>query len=169
MPRIDRQWREHREHLRLEVRVQSLPLVVIERGHGYELDAVLLERRQQERVQRVMPALQQFVYPRANGLELFRRRQRIGPILADARRDLATQSRHPDHVELVQVHAENRQEFEPLQKRHARVEGLFEHARIEVEPTQLAIQIRQRQGGGRRDGGSPAWRSAPDRRQIRLD
>ena len=169
MSRIHRERRKDRKHLRLEIRVHALALVVIEQGHRHQFDALLLERRQYQLMQRLVSALQQLMHPHADGLELLRRRQRIGRILPRARRDFPPQPRHPDHVELVQVRAEDREELEPLQQRHARVERFLEHARIEIEPTQLAIQVRQRQGGRRRDGGCPARCAAPDRREIRLD
>ena len=40
-----------------------------------------LERRQQQGVQRMVPAMQQLVHPHADGLELLGRRQRVGWIL----------------------------------------------------------------------------------------
>src|SRR5262245_46137018 len=44
------------------------------------------------------------------------------------------------HEELVEVRAGDRGELETLQQRRARVCGLFEHALVEGEPGQLAIE-----------------------------
>ena len=49
------------------------------------------------------------------------------------------QSADADHEELVEVALVYRQEFQPLQKRHGRVSGFLEHAKIELEPAQLPV------------------------------
>jgi hypothetical protein len=43
------------------------------------------------------------------------------------------------HEELVEVRAEDRQELHPLEQRVALVERLAQHAGVEVEPAQLAV------------------------------
>ena len=52
---------------------------------------------------------------------------------------LLAQPGHADHEELVQVRREDRQELHPLQQRIVRVLGLFQHARVELQPAQLAV------------------------------
>ena len=52
---------------------------------------------------------------------------------------LLAQPRHAHHEELVQVRREDRQKLHPLQQRVLRVLGLFQHARIELQPAQLAV------------------------------
>ena len=49
-----------------------------------------------------------------------------------------------DHEELVEVRAEDGEELEPLQQRHGRVLGLFEHAAVELEPAQFAVDVQRR-------------------------
>ena len=55
--------------------------------------------------------------------------------------DLASQSGNPDHVELVKVGAEDRQELHPLEEAVARVERLVQHPGVELEPAQLTIEV----------------------------
>ena len=58
-----------------------------------------------------------------------------------AGRDPPLQPRDPDHVELVQVGGEDRQELGPLEQRHpAPVLGQVEHPVVEAEPGQLAVE-----------------------------
>ena len=47
----------------------------------------------------------------------------------------------PHHVELVEVRREDRQELGPLQQRQRRVGGQRQHAGVEVEPAQFAVEI----------------------------
>jgi hypothetical protein len=50
------------------------------------------------------------------------------------------QARHADGVELVEVARADRHEAHPLQKRHAGVLGLLQHAPVEGEPAELAVE-----------------------------
>jgi hypothetical protein len=65
--------------------------------------------------------------------------QAVGPGRAVPGPDAALQPRHAHHEELVQVGAENGEELHALEQWDARIPGLFEHATIELEPGQLAI------------------------------
>jgi hypothetical protein len=58
----------------------------------------------------------------------------------DAGRDLSPQPGHANHVELVEVRAEDREKLEPLEQRISIIERLVEHPGVELEPTQLAIE-----------------------------
>jgi hypothetical protein len=58
--------------------------------------------------------------------------------------DLVQQPRDADLEELVEVRGEDGQELGALQQRVALVASLVEHARVEVEPRELAVQVRQR-------------------------
>jgi hypothetical protein len=64
--------------------------------------------------------------------------------LYDAGRDLPAQSGDTNHEELVEVRAEDGQESDALEQRRAIVERFVEHARIEREPGQLAVDERLR-------------------------
>lgn len=80
---------------------------------------------------------------RPDRLELLGRRQRIGRILRRPRCDFASQSRDAHHVELVEVGTEDGQKLEALQQRHPFVERFFKDTRVEIEPGQLSIEVRQ--------------------------
>jgi hypothetical protein len=54
--------------------------------------------------------------------------------------DLAAKPGHPDHVELVEVGVEDREEFEALEERIPFVDGFVQNSAVELEPAQLAIQ-----------------------------
>jgi len=57
----------------------------------------------------------------------------------DAGGQLPAQTRNTNHVELVQVRAEDCQKLDALEQRIPLVEGLVKHLRIELQPAQLAI------------------------------
>ncbi len=56
-----------------------------------------------------------------------------------AGRYLPAEPGHPDHVKLVEVGVEDRQEFEPLEQRIPVVARLVKDSAVELEPAQLAI------------------------------
>src|SRR6266550_1724073 len=58
--------------------------------------------------------------------------------------DLPAQARDANHVELVEVRAENREKFQSLEERIAFVERLVKNSRVEFEPAQLAIDVERR-------------------------
>ena len=65
-----------------------------------------------------------------------------GPAVWSPGPDAALQRRHADHEELVQVRAEDGEELHALEQRHARILRLLEHAPVELEPGQLAVDER---------------------------
>ena len=58
--------------------------------------------------------------------------------------DLAVEAGHPHHVELVEVGGGDRQEAQALEQRVAEVVRLLQHAAIELQPGQLAIEEARR-------------------------
>ena len=74
-----------------------------------------------------------------DGGQLLGRRQAVGAGDGDAGPDLAAQAGDAHHVEFVEVVGGDRQEAQPLEQRVVRVAGLVQHALIEGEPGQLAI------------------------------
>src|SRR5207244_634143 len=60
------------------------------------------------------------------------------------------------HVELIQVGRVDRAELDPLEQRHALVLGQLQHAVVEVQPRELAVQIQR--GGGALARREPAHR-----------
>jgi hypothetical protein len=148
--RVDSERGEDREHLGPEVlgqpaalgRVQLAPVQRPDPGPGQRrLDVVPPERGvpgdQLLRAQR-------HLHERLPGGPPVR-----GPD-AEAHVQPPLQPGDPDHVELVQVAGENREELHPFQQRQPAVLGLGQHARVELQPGQLAAgeavvgQVRRR-------------------------
>jgi len=83
--------------------------------------------------------LHQLGHARRDGSELFGRSHSIGRHVLYAGGDLPAKSSHPDHVELVEVGAEDRQEFEALEQPIPGIEGLVQNPSVELEPAQFAV------------------------------
>src|SRR5262249_5421946 len=50
---------------------------------------------------------------------------------------------HADHEELIEVRAENPEELEPFQERHARILSLLENSTIELEPAKFPVDVQR--------------------------
>ena len=102
---------------------------------------------------------------RGDARQLLARGQPVGAADGQAGLVAALQPGDPNHVELVEVGGEDRQELGPLQQGLAGVLGQREHAGVEVEPRQLAVQVavvgQLRRGRGRAGG-----RHDRDRRRL---
>src|SRR6266566_3547109 len=81
--------------------------------------------------------------PAVDGGELLGGCQPVRPIVLrrDARVHLLLQPRYPDLEELVQIGAEDREELEPLEQRVRAVGRLLQHAAVELEPGELAVEV----------------------------
>ena len=66
----------------------------------------------------------------------------------EARGLLPEQARHAHHEELVEVGREDRAELDPLEQRLRLVGGEVEHARVELDPRELAVEKSRVLGGG---------------------
>ena len=75
-----------------------------------------------------------------DAVELLRRRQSILAWRLDAGDDLAAQTRHAHHVELIEVRCRDGQEAEALKQRVALVLGFLENAPVEMQPGQLTVK-----------------------------
>ena len=69
------------------------------------------------------------------------RGQAVGAARVDPRLDLVVHAGDADHEELVEVRGEDREELQPLDQRQRLVLGQLEHAVVEVEPGQLAVDV----------------------------
>ena len=63
-----------------------------------------------------------------------------GPARGRAELDLLLQARDADLEELVEVRRDDAEEAQPLEQRHRLVLGLREHAAVEFERLQLAVE-----------------------------
>ena len=142
MAGIDRQRGQDREDVGLEVGVEVLAV-----GVRHVADA-LAERQSLggERGQHVLHEARAMLanllpHDGRDRRELVLGRHAVGSTLDDPGGHLLLEPRHPHLEELVEVAAEDRQELEPLQQRRARVQRLVEHAAVELEPGELAIEV----------------------------
>jgi hypothetical protein len=79
--------------------------------------------------------------------ELLGRRKPVRALLDDALAHLILQAGDAHHEELVEVIGRDRQEAQLLQHRMALVFSLFEHAPVEMQPGELAVDESLRTGG----------------------
>ena len=142
VPRVDGERRQHGIHLRIEVRVDPQTLLVIELVDCDESHTNAPQQREQHLVQQLSLPSDQRAHPLVDQFELFGRRESVSRGLEHAGRELPPQASDADHVELVEIRREDREELEPLEQRRALVLRLVKHSRIELEPAELAIQER---------------------------
>ena len=76
----------------------------------------------------------------ADGRQLLGGRHAREIAAADFGRPAAHQSGHPDQEELVQIRADDGQELEPLQQGQFLGQPLLQHAVVELQPAQLAVE-----------------------------
>ncbi len=152
--RIDRQRRQDREDLVEEALAERL-VVLGDRGVVDELDALGGERAPDRDVDRrvIGDELEDALAGRGQLLVGGPAVGRAGDL---AGLDLLAQAGDPDLEELVEVAGEDGQELDPLEQRVALVARLVQDAGVELEPGQLAVQVRVgRLRAGRATG---AWR-----------
>ena len=77
----------------------------------------------------------------ADGLQLRGRRHAGRIAAANAFRPGADQAGHADEEELVQVGTDDGQELDAFQQRQVVGQSLAEHAVVELQPAQLAVEI----------------------------
>ena len=70
----------------------------------------------------------------------FRGGQPVRGALHDIALDLLFEAGHADLKELVQVGADDAEEFEAFQEWRVRIQGFIQHALVELEPTQLPVE-----------------------------
>ena len=118
-----------------------------QRGPQLELEAARL-------------ALEVLAHDAADLLERGARRAAVLARLLDPGLDLVVQTGHTDHEELVEVGGDDRAELRPLEQRHALVLRQFEHAGVELQPGELAVEVEV--GGGEVDLGGDRLGAAHD-------
>ena len=149
LARPDAERRQHREDLALVEAVELGQLLALAVGHPADVDALRRERRSDDLPPEARQLARQPLDPRADRGERLARRQPVVRAHREARGGLIHQPRDAHHEELVQVRGEDRAELDALEQRHALVRGQLQHALVEVEPRQLAVEQRRRSGSGR--------------------
>jgi len=105
---------------------------------------VLCQLGQQHLVQALPLLLHEIGDVLGDGVELLAGSQAIGRNLLYAGGDLPPDSGDPDHIELVEIRAENREKLDALEQRISGVERLVENPGVEREPAQFAIDVKGR-------------------------
>ena len=140
VPGIHGKRREHREDLVVEPAPQRLvvvrDLVVVEDLHALGRELVV-DARPDRRVVRDEPA-----DAATDRVELLGGGHPVRGVRRRACLDLAPEAGHADLEELVEVVGEDREELDPLEQWGPAVACLVEHAGVELDPRQLAVEDR---------------------------
>jgi hypothetical protein len=139
---IDGQRREDWQHGAPEVLLEEPLLLAAEVLGPHQHDALGGQQRLDLLQEAPVLLVHELVNPRGHRGHRLGGREIVGPGRRLPRVHAPLQGGNPDHEELVQVRAEDGQELHPLEQRHGGVLRLFEHAPVEVQPRQLAIQKR---------------------------
>ena len=150
---IQTQRRQHRQDLVLEVALQPAPLLGGPAVAREEADALGGERRLQCVVPELVLCTHQIEGARADARQHLGRRHAVGPGLEIAEHQLVLEYRDAHFEELVEVGVGDAQESQPLQQGHALVLGLRQHAEVELELGQLAVDVQRGVAQVRRNGG----------------
>ncbi len=150
--RVDRERGEHREDLVEEVLRQPAALVVGQVPPAQDPDACSASSSGRTWSRNTLACASAMARLRVGDAgQLLARGQPVGAADGEAGLVAPLQPGDPDHVELVEVGGEDRQELRPLQQRLAGVLGQRQHAGVEVEPGQLTVEVAVvgQLGGGR--------------------
>ena len=120
---------------------QLRALLVVELVDGEHADVVLGQRRAQAPFEAVAQPPAQLEHALADQRDRLRGDAPVGPGVLDARVDLVAQAGDAHHVVLVEVRRVDRAELHALQQRDPLVLGQLQHALVEVQPGQLAVEI----------------------------
>lgn len=158
MPRIDRQRREDGEHVVAVPVVDPRPLRIVQIGIGEDVDAGIGQLRHHDLEPDPGLLGLQLV---DHAAELFERLGRAAAVRRgglDAAENEPLEQPHALHEELVEVAGEDRQELDALEQRERLVVGLGEHAPVELQPREIAVEEPGFLGRDKRAGGGVCGR-----------
>jgi len=138
---VERKGRDHGQHLIDKIGAQAILFFDRELAVMEDFDAC---RRQfgLDRLVEIAPLfLEHGQRAGAQGGKGLCRRPAVRGPAGHASGKLVFQPRDANHEELIEIGAEDRQEFDAFEQRVARVVGFIQDAAIEFEPAQLPIQI----------------------------
>ena len=138
--RVDGEGSEHREDQLGEELLEVRAVVVGELVPVREADAFVFERGGDLVGEHRRGASDELVDPIADRAQLADEIEAVGGRGAQARRQLFHEARHAHLEEFVEVLAEDGEELRPLEQGHLAVFGQGQHAGVEVEPRQLAVE-----------------------------
>ena len=144
--RIDRHRREDRQDAVLKKPVDVFALLSFERVVSQELKTFGRHRRPDAVLEAAILPGDEILRALGHRLELLDRAETVGRIIlrGTLAEGLLADARQPDHEEFVEVGTEDRQKFEPLHQRVLGVLRLLQHAEVELQPAQLAVEKRLR-------------------------
>ncbi len=140
-PRRDRKRGEGGKDDLLEVARQLRALLAIELIEADDPDAVLDERRAQLTLETVRQAVTKFAHALADPRDRLRGCETVLRGVLHAGLDLVLQAGDAHHVVLVEVRRVDRAELDALQQRNLGVLGELQHALVEIEPRDLAVEV----------------------------
>ena len=138
--RVDAERDQHRRDLLVERRERSRALLVGELVPVREVDSRAAQRGPQLALERLVRGPRQLEHALADRRELRAGREPVGSGGLVALRHEVLELRHPHLEELVEVAREDREELRALEDRPARVARELEHAAVELEPGELAVE-----------------------------
>jgi hypothetical protein len=141
MSGIDRERCEDRRHARVKLAGHRRLLFLRQPARAHDAHAGTVERMQQFVEDAVHVALQR-LHALADGFELLPRRQAVHRAFANPVVDELADAADAHHQELVEIRGRDAEEFRPLEQRHVRALSLGQHAPVELEPAQFAIEKR---------------------------
>ena len=130
---------DDRQQFFFEIAPQPGALVGLPLGAAQKPDILGLQRRDQRVVERLILLVDQRMCARRYRAKQFARRARIGIGRRIRQLGFLLEPSHPDLEELVEIGRRDTQEFKPLEQRHAGIDSLFEHAVVELQQRQLAV------------------------------
>jgi uncharacterized protein YifE (UPF0438 family) len=143
MPRVERQWREHRTDLAREIRAQELADLRAPVGRFEQPDPFRREQRPQ-----IVPHCGQVgehaLCARAHRLELLLGVVPVRSDVLDPLAQLLERGRHANHEELVEVCRRDREKLHTLEQRMCGIAALRQHAPVEFQPAQFTIDVERR-------------------------
>jgi hypothetical protein len=144
--RIDRHGREDRQNTILEEAVDMLAVRALERVVPQQLEPLRRHRRPDALLEAAILPGDQILRSLGDGLQLLDRAEPVWRIVLRGAfaEGLLTHAGHADHEEFVEIGAKDRQELQPLHQRILGVLRLLEHAQVEFQPAQLAVEERLR-------------------------
>jgi hypothetical protein len=138
---IDRGGTQHREDLAGEKAIHEGALAGLQLGRPHDADAAVHQPGRDSLLPEEMGRGHQIARDRLHRSHVFRGRHAGGRAVLHARANPIADRRDADHEELVQVREEDAEEARPFENGTLRVLRLFEHATIEREPGQRAVEV----------------------------
>src|SRR6266699_2119421 len=139
MTGIDRQRRQQGKNFLLKIAPRPSSAFRAELTHLGDSDAVFGQLGKQLLVPECILRSDQFAHNALDAVESIGGAQPVWTEMARLAFDLLLDSSYPNLKEFIQVRAKNGKELNPLNERLRRILRFFEHATIEFQPAQLAI------------------------------